>query len=122
VNACWLLADRLLRARSDTYSSQLWLQSAGQDTLLVLHGRCLNVPLGTGALLPTLLSDHRACQICLETECEWRKLPRPPYLRRWCNLKQVFSRRYRRTGNLRKSVESLGKAQRHGRCALSAAA
>ncbi|KAG2492861.1 hypothetical protein HYH03_008779 [Edaphochlamys debaryana] len=47
-------------------------------------------------------------RICLETECGWRKLPRPPYLRRWCNLKRLYTARYRRTASLQKCVEAVG--------------
>lgn len=47
-------------------------------------------------------------KICLETECAWRKLPRPPYLRRWCDLKRAHQVKYKRAGNLRKCVEAAG--------------
>ncbi|PNH10779.1 ERI1 exoribonuclease 2, partial [Tetrabaena socialis] len=59
------------------------------------------------SLLPVTWTDWDL-KVCLETECEWRKLPRPPYLRRWCNLKRVYTGRYRRTNSLQKCVEALG--------------
>ncbi|GFR39764.1 hypothetical protein Agub_g248 [Astrephomene gubernaculifera] len=59
------------------------------------------------SLLPVTWTDWDL-KICLETECEWRQLARPPYLRRWCNLKRLYTNRYRRTSNLRKCVEALG--------------
>ncbi|KAG2448643.1 hypothetical protein HYH02_006530 [Chlamydomonas schloesseri] len=59
------------------------------------------------SLLPVTWTDWDL-KVCLETECEWRQLPRPPYLRRWCNLKRLFTQRYKRTSNLRACVESLG--------------
>ncbi|KXZ55373.1 hypothetical protein GPECTOR_3g500 [Gonium pectorale] len=87
VDSAPLLGDVLPRM-------QAWLEGLGA--------------LAEGAsLLPITWTDWDL-KVCLETECEWRKLPRPPHLRRWCNLKQLYMARYRRTSNLRKCVEAAG--------------
>ncbi|GLI60677.1 hypothetical protein VaNZ11_002879 [Volvox africanus] len=65
------------------------------------------------SLLPVTWTDWDL-KVCLETECEWRKLERLPFLRRWCNLKRVYTNRYRRTNSLQKCVEAVG-LRWHGR-------
>ncbi len=104
-----LLTRRLLRPHAVRFdqTGRKWLpclRGPNQSCLpcrAVLHFAQSNV-----AARPYL---PMCAQVCLETECEWRRLPRPPYLRRWCNLKAVYTRRYRRTANLRKCVEALGE-------------
>ncbi|EFJ44949.1 hypothetical protein VOLCADRAFT_44726, partial [Volvox carteri f. nagariensis] len=87
VDTAPLLGDVLLRF-------QQWLEGLGAFG-------------GAKSLLPVTWTDWDL-KICLETECGWRQLPRPPYLRRWCNLKRVYGARYRRASSLQKCVEALG--------------
>jgi hypothetical protein len=65
----------------------------------------------------------RCWQICLCTECAWRKIQRPDYLCSWVDLKQQFGAMYKQRGNLRTCVEAAGEimlAVRHKTWSLKA--
>lgn len=47
-------------------------------------------------------------KVALETECGWRRLPKPDYLDRWIDLKKAYGKKYKKFGNLRNSVEGAG--------------
>jgi hypothetical protein len=57
----------------------------------------------------SLLAFSPCCQICLCTECAWRKIQRPDYLCSWVDLKQQFGATYKQHGNLRTCVEAAGE-------------
>ncbi|GAB4821383.1 hypothetical protein N2152v2_008429 [Parachlorella kessleri] len=44
----------------------------------------------------------------MEGECKWRQLPKPKYLSRWVDLKEVFKKHYNTRGNLKACVEHVG--------------
>jgi hypothetical protein len=46
-------------------------------------------------------------QIQVETECGWRKIPKPPYFNRWGDLKKLLPRKML-VGNLHSCVEAAG--------------
>jgi len=58
-------------------------------------------------LLPVTWTDWDL-QVCMEQECEWRGIIKPPYFGYWCNLKKAFLYKYHQSPSLKKAVHMAG--------------
>lgn len=64
--------------------------------------------LGSGVTFAPVTWSEWDLKIQLETECKWRQIQRVPYLRRWIDLRQAFSRRFGSAHGLKQSVKKAG--------------
>ncbi|KAL4437325.1 hypothetical protein ABPG75_004464 [Micractinium tetrahymenae] len=66
--------------------------------------------IGQGKTFSPLTWRDWDLKVMMASECKWRKIEQPKYLRRWIDLSAVWFKHSTKRGNLRASVEAAGLA------------